>query len=147
MAPTEEELMKIDPFQILVYAAVFAAGYLTGTSSARAQTAADYAMMDKILDDEFAKRRADFPQQIHGDLYQIKIERLGRSLVSTAKFTTSNPKPTEAQKKKIAEEQVKYICGDPMQKKMLEAGYSVHWRYLDSTGSYVMATYVDITKC
>lgn len=114
---------------------------------ADAQPAPDYAKMNKALDAELAKRRADLPQQMAPDLYMTNVERLDKAIVYTSKFTTVDPQPTAATKQKITADMTRQACADPNQRKMMEWGYSYAWLYLDAKNSYVARVYVDLSKC
>lgn len=112
-----------------------------------AQSAPDYAKMNKALDAEFVKRRADLPQQLSPILYLINVERFDKGIVFTNRFTTVDPQPTAATKQKVVADMTQRACGDSNMRRMMEWGYSYVWLYLDAKNSYVNRVYVDLSKC
>ena len=115
--------------------------------SIHAQPTLDYAKMNKAIDADIAKRRADLPQQMAPDLYVTGLERLDKAIVYTLKFTTVDLQPTAAMKQEVTTDMTKRACADPNQRKMMEWGYTYSWLYLDAKNSYVARVYVDLSQC
>jgi hypothetical protein len=127
---------------------VFFLPLVIGTvETAGAQPAPDYTRLNRTLDTEIVKRRAELPQQMGPELYMIKVERLDKTILYTAQFTTVDPRPTAATRQKTTTEMIRRACNDPEQRKMMEWGYAFTWLYLDARNSYVARVYVDFSKC